>query len=136
MKKQKKIKKITKKKLKKLERIAARKKLEDWSRKVKERDNNSCVICGESKMLNSHHIIPKEVKGLKFDIMNGICLCAKHHQFSRQLSAHSNSFVFIVWLQENRRGQFDYLKSKYLNTGYASEKQEENENDILPYLKG
>ena len=95
-------------------RTAEKKKVKEWSIKVKERDGNICVItnCGITKMLNAHHIIVKEIKELKFDVTNGISLCPKHHQFSRELSAHSNSFAFFVWLKENRPEQYEYLRQK------------------------
>jgi len=104
--------KLTKKKLKKLEKREIKKKFAEWSKLVKERDGFKCVICGETKRLNSHHILPRELREFRFDLMNGISLCPKNHQFSRKNSAHGNSFVFIIWLEKNRPEQFNYLKDK------------------------
>jgi len=108
-KKKKKDKPLTKKQLKKIARREDKKKLKEWSLAVKERDERKCVVCGESHMLNAHHIIPKEIKELKFDVNNGISLCPKHHKYSFQFSAHRNGLAFIAWLQKNREWQYSYL---------------------------
>lgn len=99
----------TKAYIKKQEKKEINKKFKDWAELVKTRDNNKCVICGETKQLNAHHIIPREIKELRFDINNGISLCPKHHQFSLEISPHRNPFVFLVWLLNNRNRQFIYL---------------------------
>ena len=52
----------------------------DWSRKVKERDDFKCTECGTTKNLHSHHIIPwKENIEFRFDVNNGITLCGTCH---------------------------------------------------------
>lgn len=88
-----------------------RKKLAAWNQLVKQRDK-ACVVCGSTKMLNAHHIVVQEVEALRFDVQNGIALCPLHHQFSRQMSAHGNSFPFFVWLKKNRPEQYAYLEEK------------------------
>lgn len=96
------------------ENIEKRKKLKQWSIDIRNRDK-VCVICGTNKMLNAHHILPKEAKQYKFlmfDINNGITLCAKHHKFGYDISPHKNPFRFILWLQDARPAQFKYLLNK------------------------
>lgn len=90
----------------------------DWSKEVKERDNNKCVICGETKNLNAHHLIPWEIEKFRFNVMNGITLCAKHHtRYSYHISPHSDgSFLFFVWLMENSPYQFSKLKEMWNET--------------------
>jgi len=86
-----------------------------WREKIKQRDK-VCVICGSKEKLNCHHIIPREVNEFRHDELNGILLCPAHHRyFKKQISAHQNSFVFYLWLQENRPKQFKYLKEKWEN---------------------
>jgi len=109
-----KINKETKKYKLKLEKKNNKLLFKEWSLKVKERDNNKCVVCGDNKYINSHHIIPREIIYLRFDINNGVTLCAKHHKFGYELSAHKNSFAFILWLKKNRNKQFNYLIKKIL----------------------
>lgn len=80
--------------------------------KAIERDRG-CVICGDTKKINVHHLIPKEFKLLKFEPSNLICLCPKHHKFSLEISPHKNPFIFMHWLWENRLGQLIELSKLY-----------------------
>lgn len=105
-------KKITKKELKRLERLKQKKRLKQWSIDVRNRDGNKCSICGVTKYIHAHHIIPKEIKEFKFDIDNGVAICAKHHLFSREISAHNNPFTFMIWFMENRKEQYKTLLHK------------------------
>lgn len=104
-------KKITKAKLKKLEKRERNRKDKEWEVGVKSRDGYKCVICGETKLLNAHHILPRELTKFRWDIENGISLCPSHHQFSRIISAHSNSFVFYYWFMKNRFNQYQYIRT-------------------------
>ena len=93
-------------------RIDIQKKLKQWSIDVRNRDNNICQICGTTKFLNAHHILPKEAKryrDLRFDIDNGITLCSKHHKYSYQNSPHKNPLVFITWLIHNKSEQLSKI---------------------------
>jgi hypothetical protein len=128
VKKQKKLKKLTKKEIKRQNRISKRKALKEWSDSVRKRDDNFCQICGikdgaltknnKPVVLNSHHILAKEksksgdYSNLMFDINNGTLLCQNCHRFSRQCSAHRQEFAFFVWLMKNKPEQFEYLKTK------------------------
>lgn len=104
-------KKLTKKRIKQLAKRELKKKDLEWSRLVRERDKE-CVICHSTNRLNAHHIICRQNKELRWDLNNGISLCPKCHRFSFVMSAHQNSFVFILWLMDNRIEQFEYLKEK------------------------
>lgn len=52
-----------------------------WARKVKERDNFYCQICGKSDVyLHSHHCNSWDLfESQRFDVDNGVTLCEKHH---------------------------------------------------------
>lgn len=108
------LRKTTKKYLKKLEKRETTKKFKQWSIDVKKRDKNKCVICGRTEFLHTHHIIPRENKIFRFDINNGITLCAKHHKFSFEISPHKNPFIFFIWFNKHRIEQSSSLYSKYL----------------------
>jgi len=69
----------------------------EWAIRVKILYDNKCAVCGETKMLNAHHIIPREDKLFRHDTRNGIALCPKHHKFSFELSPHKNPFMFFRW---------------------------------------
>jgi len=83
-----------------------------WAIKVKQRDGFACVVCGDNYRPNAHHILPRELHDTKLDISNGITLCAKHHLFSREISAHNNPLAFFVWMEKNRPKILQYLRSK------------------------
>jgi 5-methylcytosine-specific restriction endonuclease McrA len=56
----------------------------EWRRKVLERDNYKCVICGEKYTkeykLVVHHILPwRDYPEERYNINNGITLCQAHH---------------------------------------------------------
>ena len=113
----KKEKKLTKKKLNKLLKREVKKQFLDWSIKVKERDGNHCALCPSVTLLNAHHLIGREFKQLRFDLDNGISLCPFHHQWSKDISPHRNSFVFFVWFMTNRKEQYQRLLEKAFKLG-------------------
>jgi hypothetical protein len=56
--------------------------LKQWSVKIKERDEYTCQLCGETKreILEAHHMKHKsKFPELQFDFNNGITLCLKCH---------------------------------------------------------
>jgi len=92
--------------VKKKKKISARKLIKSlrnrakklWRQRVLERWNNKCVICGSTKLPNCHHIVPKETFILlRYDPINGIVLCPKHHKFNK-FSAHKNPLWFVSML--------------------------------------
>src|SRR3990167_10692478 len=106
-------KKLTKKQIKKLEKRRIKKLFIEWTERVKLRDSHMCVICKSTEYIHTHHLIVREFKPLRFDIDNGVCLCAKHHKFSLENSPHRNPLVFVMWLLENRPAQTHRLYDKY-----------------------
>ncbi|MHB8276393.1 MAG: hypothetical protein ACYDIA_01900 [Candidatus Humimicrobiaceae bacterium] len=89
---------------------AMKKRLLDlWTTIVKRK--GECEICGNKNYLNAHHIISKTNFTLKWDIRNGCCLCAGCHIFNR-LSAHLDPLFFVLWLQEHRKDDYEYLLVK------------------------
>ena len=83
--------------------------LKEWANKVKDRDDRQCVICGKEKLLNAHHLIPKQVPEYKYQMRNGISLCPSHHRFSFILSAHQNPISFLKWMEANRPKQLEWV---------------------------
>lgn len=105
--------KKSKKYIKKQERIELRKKDSEWSKKVRQ---NPCMICGTWENLNAHHIIPRGNIELRWDIDNSLSLCAKHHRYSFDISAHQNSFVFYKIINKRIVSQIDRLWDKFIKT--------------------
>jgi len=92
-----------------------------WSRAVRDDWNNHCAICGSTKV-DAHHMVPRQHEATRYDLRNGIALCATHHQFSKDLSPHMNAAGFWSWLHTtypnfaewymtNRRPTFDGKKN-------------------------
>jgi len=80
-----------------------------WSQVVRTRAGNKCEVCGATGVLDAHHIQPRQIcSGLRFDPMNGVCLCKSHHKFGRQ-SAHKGMMWFVEWLRQNLPERFSYV---------------------------
>ena len=98
------MKEITKKK-------KAKARLLEWAIAVKERDNYTCQICGGTEYLNSHHVVDKKFKEFKWDVKNGITLCAGCHKF-KFLSAHLNPLWFVLWFAKKNPERYMFLQEK------------------------
>ena len=77
-----------------------------WSLLIKERDGFICVKCGNVNYLNSHHIYGRRKQSTRWDIDNGITLCATCHKFSTDFSAHETPQIFSEWLRELKGDEF------------------------------
>ena len=87
-------------------KVDERNKLRDWSKKI--RKDGICEICGSEENLQAHHVLSKEhYPQFKYELMNGVCLCARCHKWSK-LSAHKNAVFFIEWLKNNKKIQYDW----------------------------
>lgn len=78
----------------------------EWSHQVKDRDHWQCVICGDDKRPNAHHLVDRQFRQYRWEVDNGLTLCVTHHKFSRVISAHNAPLAFFVWLQEHRPKQY------------------------------
>jgi hypothetical protein len=74
----------------------------NWSYTVKELAGNKCEYCGKTEHLNSHHIFSRSNHLLRWDVTNGICLCAGHHVLKSDFSAHKTPADFVEWIKEYR----------------------------------
>lgn len=93
----------------KVSKSSLTKKLDNaWSELVKKRAKYKCEVCGKTDTLNSHHIVGRVNRTLRWDVKNGVCLCVKHHKFGRQ-SAHEDPLWFKEWLEDKRWEDYAYL---------------------------
>lgn len=85
-----------------------------WSKLVKLRAGNKCEYCGtQTGQLHSHHIFSRQNKSTRWDVKNGIALCASHHVLSSSFSAHKTPMEFTEWLKEYKSSDFvDRLRIK------------------------
>lgn len=82
-------------------------KLDDaWSKLVKLRAGNKCEYCGKTTTLNSHHIFSRSKKSVRWEVLNGVCLCVAHHTFSSSFSAHKTPTEFTYWLEKTKGKKF------------------------------
>jgi len=78
-------------------------KLDDaWSKLVKLIHGMSCEKCGKESYLNSHHIYSRSKRSVRWDTLNGACLCAGCHTLSSLFSAHKTPLEFTFWIIERR----------------------------------
>jgi 5-methylcytosine-specific restriction endonuclease McrA len=85
-----------------------RKYLDDlWAKKVKE--IGECQRCHTGINLQAHHIISRANKVLRWDIKNGIPLCARDHLWW----AHQSGSDYPEWIKQHC--DWDYLQSKKRN---------------------
>jgi len=73
----------------------------EWRNTILYIHNWRCAICGADKLINAHHIIPREFKETRHDPANGIALCPRHHKWGL-FSAHKNPLWLINWMEKNK----------------------------------
>lgn len=102
---------MSRRRRKKLRKPSRKKQLKEWSRQVRDRDGNACVVCGSKNYIQGHHILAKATwTEVALEPMNGISLCARHHHFGR-LNA-DNALWFSEWLRTNRPKQWLWVWEK------------------------
>lgn len=71
-----------------------------------------CEYCWKTEYLNAHHIFSRNNKSVRWELINGICLCSGCHTFSSKFSAHQTPTEFTIWLENKRwRVYLDQLQS-------------------------
>lgn len=103
------------KKAKNKKELSIRTKLANWSKAIRARDGNKCVICGATEHVQAHHILPKKgFKQFMFEEWNGISLCPSHHRFGKCSVHMGGGAYFFHWMYEHRNWQlmhiFDILR--------------------------
>jgi 5-methylcytosine-specific restriction endonuclease McrA len=88
-----------------------------WAEVVKLYDGGKCAYCGKTSYLNSHHIFSKSNHSTRYEIINGITLCAGHHTLSSVFSAHKTPVEFVEWIKEKRGNEwYEQLRAKAKQT--------------------
>ncbi len=104
------------------------KKLDDaWSELVKLEAGMECEVCGKKDRLNSHHIYSRSKRSVRWDVLNGVCLCVGCHTFNSNFSAHKTPTEFTYWLHETYGDEYmEELKTKAHKTvkWFKHEKEE------------
>ena len=96
-----------------------------WSKKVRERDGK-CKRCGRKPpyQLQAHHIRPRGRSMTRYDLSNGITLCANCHTL-QDYAVHrsSNQEAWLVAII----GQKEYDRLEKLSLQYKSRKKARKE---------
>ena len=73
-----------------------------WSKLVKQNAGYKCEYCGDDvSTLNSHHVIGRGNKNLKWDLNNGVCVCYRHHKYN-EFSFHTSKTFMNDWIRSVR----------------------------------
>lgn len=60
----------------------------------------ACEFCQTSSNLNAHHFKGRSCKATRFMLENAVILCASHHTFNYQFSAHRTPEKFERWFKK------------------------------------
>lgn len=55
----------------------------EWRKRIRARDKSTCQFpgCDKRKAIEAHHILRwQDFPGLRYNDLNGICLCKEHHK--------------------------------------------------------
>jgi len=102
-----------------------------WSLLVKLKAGRECEVCRSIKALNSHHIYSRAKKSVRWNTINGICLCVNHH-IGVNFSAHKTPVDFNAWLI-NYKGQ-DFINDLSYKANQTSHHSEFSKQLILDEL--
>jgi hypothetical protein len=69
-----------------------------WSHAVRHDWNQRCAFCSITA-IEAHHLIPRQHEALRYELWNGIALCARHHQFDPTIAPHQNAAGFLLRLE-------------------------------------
>ena len=90
----------------------------EWARQVRERDKK-CLYCRKTQYLQAHHLFGRSRSSTRYNLLNGFTLCAKHHVFSNEFSAHRTNETFKIWAKAYL-GKKVYQELKKLSEVYMS----------------
>jgi hypothetical protein len=81
-----------------------------WSLKVRALAGNVCVLCGTSLNIHAHHLEDYRLcSALRFDIRNGLSVCASNHKFSKD-AVHKSFITIYDYMIKNRSDDIEYLR--------------------------
>jgi len=104
-----------------------------WHQVVLKRDNYKCKICGSNDRLQTHHLFSRVRKATRWEINNGITLCAGHHFLAHRDPEKFRRFVIQI-IGENEYEDL-FLKSMQ-SKKWTLKDLEIKINELENYLKG
>jgi len=68
-----------------------------------------CAVCGGQNMVQAHHVIGRSIYAYRWEPVNGVPLCALHHDACVWQSAHHAPWWWLQWLKENKSVTYEWL---------------------------
>jgi 5-methylcytosine-specific restriction endonuclease McrA len=65
-----------------------------------------CALCPATTGLQAHHVIARSNHAVRWNLDNGVALCALHHTFGNKLSAHKTPIDFAIAMLKQRGQQW------------------------------
>lgn len=72
-----------------------------WRQAIYNKARNRCEYCWKETHLNAHHIFSRSNYSVRWDLDNGVCLCALHHVLGTT-SFHKAPAEMIEWIKKKR----------------------------------
>ena len=73
------------------------------------KSGGACEWCGKTiGQLHCHHVIGRTNKRLRWNLRNGVCLCAGCHKMNAG-NAHDDPIEFLEWFEEHRPEDYKYI---------------------------
>jgi hypothetical protein len=79
-----------------------------WSKLARER-TPYCEICRKTEYLAAHHFMRRGVKATRLMLDNSVVLCASHHVFSSDWSAHKTPEKFDRWFKKTHPDRYKVI---------------------------
>ena len=99
-----------------------------WRELISKRAGGMCEVCGKPGN-QPHHIIGRSNHALRWDVRNGVWMCAGCHTMNNN-SAHVDHVGFMLWLKEHRLADYGYLLER------RNDIWDKDYDKVLEYLKG
>jgi len=86
-----------------------------WSLRIKELAEHRCEVCGTTENLEAHHVQPRKMYSVRWDLDNGVCLCHRCHKLGG-FSAHKNPLGFLRYIIAQRGDEWaERLECRTIN---------------------
>jgi hypothetical protein len=75
----------------------------EWRDKVYDKCNGQCICCFTKKDIQAHHLYSyRDYPEFRYDVNNGVVLCAKCHHAYHELGHGIGIEEFIRWFRKQR----------------------------------
>lgn len=79
-----------------------------WSHAVRADWLGRCAVCGYVET-DAHHLIPRQWEATRYDLQNGVALCANHHKFDPDVAPHQTPHGWTAWLRDHQNMRHSWV---------------------------